>query len=88
MRPLLERTRDEINKSNIHWSKKVVAINIYHNFKLHGNPRWTFADTGRDLELSKAYVSEAVKLAEILVEKPELISYSRKRALMIVRANA
>jgi len=84
MRTLLERTKDEIN-SNSHWSRKVVAINIYHNSKLNANSKYSLASTGRDLGLSTAFISEAIKLAKALPDNPKLIHLSRRKAIFMVR---
>lgn len=84
MRTLKERTIQELAK-DIHWSKKAVVINIYHNACLNVNPRWTYADTARDLGVSKAFVSENIKLASVMQNNAELIHMSRKRALFFMR---
>ena len=88
MKTLLDRTKDELDKEGNHWSRRVVVINVYHHYKLNINPRWTYADTGRDLKVSKAFVSEAIKLANSIVKMPELINLSRKKAISMVRTNA
>jgi hypothetical protein len=84
MRTLLERTKDELNSNN-HWSRKVVAINLYHNSKLMVHPNWHLAGTGKDLGLSRSFVSEAIKLAEALPDNPKLLNLSRRKAIFQVR---
>lgn len=84
MHTLLERTIHEINR-DIHWSKKAVVINIFHNAMLVNDIKWNFADSARDLNVSRAYVSESVKLAKAIQNEPELIHISRKSALRKVR---
>lgn len=84
MRTLLERTKDELNSKN-HWSRKVVAINLYHNSKLIANNRWALTDTARDLLLSRSFISEAIKLAEALPDNPKLLNLSRRKAIFQVR---
>jgi len=84
MRTLLQKTIDEINK-DIHWSRKAVAINIYHNSCLVSQPRHSFADTARDLNVSRAYVSEMIMLINKLADHAELMNMSRSKALIYMR---
>lgn len=86
MRTLLERTRDELSRK-IHWSKKAVVINVFHTAMIASNPRWNFADSGRSLGFSKAYISEQVKLASVFKDHPDIIHMSRSRALVFMRNN-
>lgn len=84
MRTLLERTRDELSRE-IHWSKKAVVINIYNMACLATNSNHSFADTARHLNVSRAYVSECIKLANLFSKSPDIIHMSRKSALKLVR---
>lgn len=84
MANILERTLRELAK-DIHWSRKAVVIKVYHGIMLVENSKYTLADTARDLGLSKAFISESIKLAESLMEHPEYIHLSRNKALVKVR---
>lgn len=84
MRTLLERTKDELSRE-IHWSKKAVVINIYNMSCLSLDNTHSFADTARHLNVSRAYVSECIKLANLFSKNPEIIHMSRKAALKMVR---
>jgi len=86
MRSLLERTRDEMLK-DIHWTSKTLAILLYHTTKVEENPRWSYAQTGRDLNMSRAYISENIMLGRLLKIKPEIIHLSRAKALNVVRGH-
>ena len=81
---LKDRTLREINR-DIHWSKKAVVINIFHNYMLTINSKWTIANTSEELKISKAYVSECINLAKSLNDHPEMISMSRNKALKLIR---
>jgi hypothetical protein len=83
---LQERTRNELKK-DVHWTRKAVVINIYHNYKCNSSARWTYADTGRDLDVSKSYISECIALAKILDKHPDMIHMSRIKALSYMRGN-
>lgn len=81
---LLERTKKELERK-IHWSKKVIVVAIYHTSRATGNPHWSCADTGRELLLSRAFVSEQIKLNELIASDPSVISLSRQKALRRLR---
>lgn len=85
IRSLQERTRNELIKS-IHWSKKAVVINLYHYHKLQTEKKWTISDTSRDLQVSRAFICEDIKLAKALVKHPQLVKMGRKEALKFVRS--
>lgn len=81
---LKEKTREDI-KAELHWTKKVNSISFYHNLMLAKNPRQSYADTARELLISKSLVSENCNIAKLLISRPELCILSRKRVLFIMR---
>lgn len=82
---LKDRTLRELKKK-IHWSKKAVVINLFHNAMLGINSKWTLADTSLSLDISKAYVSECINLANSLNDHPEMTKISRSAALKLIRS--
>jgi hypothetical protein len=84
MKTLKERTIDEINKDGP-WSRKAVAINIFHNAMLATSPTWNYSDTARELNVSRVYVSENIRLARFMQGNPISVNFSRKRALIEMR---
>lgn len=81
---LKERTLRELKKK-IHWSKKAVVINLFHNAMISQDSKWTLASTSNELKISKAYVSECINLANSLNDHPDMISMSRSKALKLIR---
>jgi hypothetical protein len=84
MRSLLEKSLAELKK-NIHWSRKAVVISVFHNVMLLDNPKWTVTNTAKELEISKAYASECIMLANKLSD--DMTRMSRRVALRLVKGS-
>lgn len=68
------------------WHKKVCIMNLFHNTMLLQCHSWTLSDTAKFFDVSIGLVSENLKLAIQLDERPELMqAKSRQEALDMER---
>jgi len=77
-------------KNEKNWSKKCKLILEYHTQeqeKTSGmrNHKWRISDTAKELGMSIGYISESLKLAHELEDKPVLSKLSRETALKVLR---
>lgn len=85
MKSLLEKTKDILFKE-VHWTIKARAITNYHKEMVKSIPRYSYASTARDLGVSRAYISENIRLYNSLETNRDWIHMSRKKAIEFLRS--
>lgn len=78
-------TFQEALKKEKRWQKRAFLVNLYHNLRLLKHRKWTMRATARRLGISLGAVSEAVKLAEAMIDKPEIENMKRDEALKFIK---
>lgn len=68
------------------WYQKVSVMSLFHLSMCQRDKTWTIADTATYFGVSKALVSENLKLAREMNKKPELEKcHSRKNAIVTLK---
>ena len=67
------------------WHRRALIINLYHKSHVLKKKKWTMRASAKKLNISLGQVSEAVKLAQALIENPSLKSLRRDEALRSIK---
>jgi predicted DNA-binding protein (UPF0251 family) len=74
-------TLKEMYQKEEKWYKICIIIETFHFMRTLTDKKWRLEDTARELEISKALVSENLKLAIAFNKDKELQGLSRNAAL-------
>lgn len=78
-------TFKEALKKERRWHKRALIINLFHNRRLLKNRKWTMRNTAKRIGISHGAVSEAINLAKLIIDMPDLEKGTRADALKFMR---
>jgi hypothetical protein len=67
------------------WNKRVLIINLFHMRMLLRKKKWSLRKTAKKLNISLGQVSESIRLARAILDRPELELMKRNDAMKEIK---